>query len=412
MSQSSLNSFSGIWATDNITYLLSDSIDVLVATSGTKSRTQFYIKGRWGYVKITNLGSVPDTIILKTLYTLNNNDGTLTQPSYSNASNLITETLATLPVFYLTIGNWYRVATVGITTGAQWNAIGAIVAGESIPSIGRLFQCLAIGPNVGGMGTCYDVEYNTNLITETLATLPVFYLIIGNWYRVATVGITTGAQWNAIGAIVAGESIPSIGRLFQCLAIGPNVAGMGTCYDVEYNTNSVVSGSVSVSNFPAVQTVDGTVKITDTYGGTIATTAGNLMIGIGNIYTANPLHTIVDSGIISLSNSLNTATYNSGPIVTGPYISSSFDLNENSLFDCLLYATGIIVSGNIRLEYSVDNINFIPNNTTSALAPLSTTDPHFVYLGVKSGSRYVRVSTGVAFTTTVNLQIIFSSKRN
>jgi hypothetical protein len=374
MSQSSLNSFSGILAsgasftgkkevingsvsivcflettqnikieifqsTDNITYLLSDSVDVLVATSGTKSRTQFYIKGRWGYVKITNLGSVLDTIILKTLYTLNNNDGTLSQPSYSNASNLITETLATRGVYYLTIGNWYRVATVGITTGAQWNAIGAIVAGESIPSIGRLFQCLAIGPNVGGQGTCYDVEYNTN---------------------------------------------------------------------------AVVSGSVSVSNFPATQTVDGTVKITDTYGGTIATTAGNLMIGIGNIYTANPLHTIVDSGIISLSNSLNTATYNSGPILVGGYTSPSFDLNENSLFDCLLLATGVIIAGNLRLDYSVDNINWTPNNTTSALATINSTDPHFVYLGVKSGSRYIRISTGAGstFSATTNLRIIFSSKRD
>jgi hypothetical protein len=120
------------------------------------------------------------------------------------------------------------------------------------------------------------------------------------------------------------------------------------------------------------------------------------------------------TGTVSLTNSLNTATYNSGPILVGGYTSPSFDLNENSLFDCLLFATGVIIAGNLRLDYSVDNINWIPNNTTSALAPLSTTDPHFVYLGVKSGSRYIRISTGAGstFSATTNLQIIFSSKRN
>lgn len=124
----------------------------------------------------------------------------------------------------------------------------------------------------------------TNLITETLATRRVDFLVVGNWYRVASVGLTSGAQWNAIGAIVDGESVPAIGRLFKCLSIGPAVAGGGECYDVEYNTNAVTLTDPT------------TVRVRDTYGDAITTTAGNLMVGINNIYTANPLHTIVDSG--------------------------------------------------------------------------------------------------------------------
>ena len=141
----------------------------------------------------------------------------------------------------------------------------------------------------------------TNLITETLATRRVDYLVVGNWYRVATVGITTGAQWNAIGAIVNGESVPAIGRLFKCLSVGPAVAGGGTCYDVEYTTDmsANVSGTVSLTN-PT------TVRVADYYGDPILTTSGNLMVGINNIYTANPLHTIVDSGTVGLSTSANT----------------------------------------------------------------------------------------------------------
>ena len=141
----------------------------------------------------------------------------------------------------------------------------------------------------------------TNLITETLATRRVDYLVVGNWYRVATVGITTGAEWNAIGAIVNGESSPSIGRLFKCLSVGPAIAGGGTCYDVEYTTDmsATVSGTVSLTD-PT------TVRVRDSFGDPITTTAGNVMVGIGNIYTAHPLHTIVDSGTVGLSTSANT----------------------------------------------------------------------------------------------------------
>ena len=139
----------------------------------------------------------------------------------------------------------------------------------------------------------------SNLITETLATRRVDFLVVGTFYRVASVGITSGAEWNAIGAIVNGESVPVIGRLFKCLQVGPAVAGGGECYDVEY-TDDV---SATISNFPANQVVSGTVSLTDptsvrirdAYGDPITTTAGNLMVGINNIYTANPLHVIVDS---------------------------------------------------------------------------------------------------------------------
>ena len=228
-------------------------------------------------------------------------------------SNLITETLATRRVDFLVVGDYYRVATVGITSGAVWNQIGAIVDGESVPVIGRLFKCLSIGPAVAGGGTCYDVEYTdtvsatvTNLITETLATRRVDFLVVGDYYRVSSVGITSGAEWNTIGAIVNGESVPVIGRLFKCLAIGPAVAGGGECYDVEY-TDAVSATITNFPSFPATQAVTGTVSLTDpttvrirdTYGDPIVTTAGNLMVGIGNIYTANPLHTIVDSGSLT-----------------------------------------------------------------------------------------------------------------
>tara|TARA_R110000868_G_scaffold320851_1_gene581831 strand:+ start:2616 stop:3776 length:1161 start_codon:yes stop_codon:yes gene_type:complete len=156
--------------------------------------------------------------------------------------------------------------------------------------------------SIGGIVDVSGSVAVTNLITETLATRRVDFLVVGDYYRVASVGITSGAQWNEIGAIVDGESVPVIGRLFKCLAIGPAVAGGGECYDVEY-TDAVSATITNFPSFPATQAVTGTVGLTDpttirvrdTYGDPIVTTAGNLMVGIGNIYTANPLHVIVDS---------------------------------------------------------------------------------------------------------------------
>lgn len=177
--------------------------------------------------------------------------------------------------------------------------------------------------SIGGVVDVSGSVVASNLITETLATRRVDFLVVGDYYRVASVGLTSGAQWNAIGAIVDGESVPVIGRLFKCLAIGPAVAGGGECYDVEY-TDEV---SATITNFPAYPTtiaVTGTVGLTDpttvrvrdSYGDVITTTAGNLMVGINNIYTANPLHTILDSGTVGLSTSANTIKIDQTSVAT------------------------------------------------------------------------------------------------
>ena len=157
--------------------------------------------------------------------------------------------------------------------------------------------------------------------TSGSATRSVYLMNVGTWYRVASVGNTSGAVWNSIGAIVGGESIPTVGRLFKCLSVPGNVAGQGTVYDVEYSdtltatptgTQDVnivstvtvpVSGSVALLPAADPTLTIGTTRIRDTYGDPIVTTAGNLMVGINNIYTANPLHTIVDSGAITETNS-------------------------------------------------------------------------------------------------------------
>ena len=76
-----------------------------------------------------------------------------------------------------------------------------------------------------------------------------------------------------------------------------------------------MSQPIEVKNvLSSTLSVGGTVKIRDTYNDPIVTTAGNLMVGIGNIYTANPLHTIVDSGSVVISSALPSGSNTIGNV--------------------------------------------------------------------------------------------------
>lgn len=264
-------------STDGSTFDFADQFALPVSVFGNQTRTQFAVKALYVKVNVFNDTLVDiSNLIVTTTFSATSQDSSIEQP---------------------------------VIVAGNVTVLNAMKARDYTDNSVREVSCDINGQlKVVPVGTT-DVNA-TNLITETLATRRVDFLVVGNWYRVASVGITSGAQWNAIGAIVDGESVPSIGRLFKCLSIGSAVAGGGECYDVEY-TDAV---SATISNFPATQAVSGTVslsdptsvRIRDAYGDAITTTAGNLMVGINNIYTANPLHTILDSGTVGLSTSANT----------------------------------------------------------------------------------------------------------
>jgi hypothetical protein len=77
----------------------------------------------------------------------------------------------------------------------------------------------------------------------------------------------------------------------------------------------------------------------------------------------------------------------------------------------LTTTVGSFAAGSVRLDYSPDGVNWTPNNTTTY--SLSAGDPHAVALGIRSGSRYVRVSTGgAAAFRSDSFRMTFSSKRD
>jgi hypothetical protein len=119
---------------------------------------------------------------------------------------------------------------------------------------------------------------------------------------------------------------------------------------------------------------------------------------------------VVVSGKVGLTSTLNTATYNQVVNAFG-FQGTAYDMGDNSLVDILLLATGTIATGIIRLDYSIDGTTWIQNNTTNYT--ISSTDPHLTIIGLKTGSRYIRVSAGTSslFSAT-NLRTIYSSKRS
>ena len=76
------------------------------------------------------------------------------------------------------------------------------------------------------------------------------------------------------------------------------MVGISNIYTANPLHTIIDSGTVSLG--AGTESV-GTVRIRDAYGDAITTTAGNLMVGINNIYTANPLHTIIDSGTVTFT---------------------------------------------------------------------------------------------------------------
>ena len=216
-----------------------------------------------------------------------------------------------------------------------------------------------------------DVSGNvvaTNLITETLATRRVDFLVVGDWYRVASVGLTSGAEWNQIGAIVDGESVPAIGRLFKCLQVGSAVAGGGTCYDVEYNTNAITLADPT------------TVRIKDSFGDPILTTSGNLMCGISNIYTANPLHTIVDSGVVGIDSGNNLVSVNDSSTITVTSVTNALPAGTN-----VLGLVGLDITG------GANTIAISQNGTDNVVAITGTVEVSQINGALPSGANTIGV---------------------
>ena len=267
---------------------------------------------------------------------------------------------ATRPVYLMSVGTWYRVASVGNTPGHVWTSIGAIVGGEAEPTIGRLFKCLSVPSNIQGQGEVYDVEYSDTVTATPVGTQDV------NIVSTVTVPVS-----GSVALLPAVDPTLTVGTVRLTDSYGAGVAatagnlmvGINNIYTANPLHTILDSGSVAL--LPAVDptlTV-GTVRLTDSYGAGVAATAGNLMVGINNIYTANPLHTILDSGTVAVTGSVAVTNADITSIKTntarfGLAIGSNYEESVINTFSNLSITGGYLYNLSVYSAGTV-GINFL-----------------------------------------------------
>ena len=158
----------------------------------------------------------------------------------------------------------------------------------------------------------------------------------------------------------------------------------------------------------------GTVRLNDAYGNPLVTTAGNLMIGINNIYTTNALHTILDSVnsnvTIQCQERPTTESYFSTSVGTGglaitlsPKTLRNFSFNTTSavIVYVMLYDTGLapVITDTPIFVFPIMNANNVIFNSF---------DHRFVNgLGLRAVTTYAGGGTGnpVANTVFINMTL-------
>ena len=379
----------------------------------TKGLVQTPVKAGFFSIKVENLGSTMTftniTTVLQETHYLNLDIRSLTSARDSlsvtgvsnktSAGDLIvngSSSSATRPVYLMDVGTWYRVASVGNTPGHVWTSIGAIVGGESIPTVGRLFKCLLAPANIQGQGTVYDVEYS-----DTVTATPVGVQDISG----------------SVSLLASADPTIELGKVRLTDSYGAGVSatagnlmvGINNIYTANPLHTILDSGSVSLlaSVDPTIEL--GKVRLTDSYGAGVSATAGNLMVGINNIYTANPLHTILDSGSVSVTGSVAVTNADITSIKTntarfGLAIGSNYEESVINTFTNLSITGGYLYNLNVYSAGS-SGTNFLKvygvANATFADTPLLIVPiPHATSIDLSLSG--LKALTGISVRATAN----------
>jgi len=483
---------------DGVNYIKTNTYITNIALNGQQARIQFYIEGLWGYVELVNNNASPaNDVILRTIYTANNHDGTITQPTYVNVVN-------TIPVV---IGGVIEVSKIDQALPAGANAIGSVSV-SNLPATQPVSGTVAISNlpatqpvsgtvAVSSIASALPVGTNAigSVVVSNLPAQPLVYGENNNFVFYPTPANNTPAIYadKTQGVNVSGgwqyANINNTGKInWYCYssatpATDYKVSQLNSMYTV-INQQSTLGLAQAQNPFIIIYTRPtstattwyqnkfffGSNALTDTTGVRLLYTGAdpvdihpeivapnriqldfkpllststialsqNESVWLGSLQTTNntspansfsftmqefgvdwvktpsvlpiEFNSVVVSGNVNLTQSLNTATYNQ-PVSGGGFQGTAYDMGDNSIVDILLLASGIVATGVIRLDYSIDGTNWFPNNTTPYT--ISITDLHLTIIGLKTGSRFIRVSSslGSNFLAT-NLQMVYSSKRS
>jgi hypothetical protein len=470
---------------DGVSYVLSDTFNASVPLTGDQSRVQFYTKGVKGYIQVQNLGSVDDPdVILRTLYTPNNHDGTKLQPSYVIVEGMptpppITGTVAVsnFPAVQdisgsISVSNFPAVqdisGSISVSNFPLVQDISGSIAVSNFPTVQDISGSIAVSnfpvqQLVAGENSNFEFyptpANNTSAIyadgtqgTNITGGWKYTNAITGkiNWYCYSSATPANDykvSQLNSLYTVINQQSTLGLATAQNPFIImytrptstattwyqnkffwGSNAltdtTGVRLLYTgadpVDVHPEIVAPNRIQLEFKPLLSTStialsqDESVWLGSLQTTTATTPAGSFdftMQEFGVDWVKTPAVLPIESGRVQveMGSSLNTANYNQ-VVSAGNFKGTAYDMGDNSVVDVLLLATGIIATGVIRLDYSIDGTNWFPNNTTTYT--ISSTDPHLTIIGLRTGSRFIRVSSGLAslFTAT-NLQMTYSSKR-
>ena len=284
------------------------------------------------------------------------------------------------------------------------NSIGTVVV-SNLPATQPVSGTVAVSSITSAL------PVGTNSIgSVVVSNLPATQPVSGT-VEVSSITSALPVGTNSIGSVVA-SNLPLVtqaGTQGVFCKVSATYFGDSTTQD----SSIVCYATQGLDNLNRLQIADSTdipnndlreLRTTDN-SANISLTAIN-----GKITACNTGAVVISSGTVGLSNSVYSVSFNA-PVTGGNFQGASYDMGDNSIVDILLLATGTITTGNLRLDYSVDGTIWFPNNTTTYT--ITGTDPHLTIIGLKTGSRYIRISTGVLSAFRADgLQYIYTSKRS
>ena len=304
----------------------------------------------------------------------------------------------------------------GETFTGAW--VGTLEASQIDLSLETDAQCL--------LQVQFSVDAIITGITKqvTLDAIAVPYLFnyepLMNYYRVllTSQGDMTYLRLNAtLRNIVPYKPVQDISGSVQVTNFPETQIVSGTvAVTGAYQEIQPVSGSISLLPATDPNSTIGTVRLNDAYGSPLVTTAGNLMIGINNIYTTNALHTIIDSIDSALTfqcqerptteSSFTTSVGTAGLSITlVPTTLRNFSFNTTSavIIYIMLYDTGVapVQADTPKFVFPIMNANNVVFNSF---------DHRFVNgLGVRAVTSYASGGTGAPVANTVFINMTLSS---
>ena len=306
---------------------------------------------------------------------------------------------------------------------------GAVVVASGNITVDNFPATQPISGSVTISGTAQVQDLPLENIAGINAPRPVYNMVVGNWYRVANPGNTSGAVWIQIGApLFNGATLPDVGVLFKCLYVYLNFSTTGTVWDEPYNTweadNLVVTaGDLQVVEknsadiLTAVNSIDSKIVTCNTDSVTITTAlpTGANTIGAVNLRAysniipdfvqlnsvpnsnMNDCLCVSDLAATNIEINANKTSYVenlTGTQAAGSYLIVDMLTNENRYRNAtvmLNVTTLTYPNPSVMFGYSEDNVNYYFDGNLASFYDLGSNNKSCVLQRTQVPSRYLKI---------------------